>query len=40
MSAGKSISAFKVLEIVTVEASNILKVTSWLLPAVIVLPSA
>ena len=44
MSAGKSISAFKVLEIVTVEASGVLnillKVTSWLLPAVIVLPSA
>ena len=44
ISAGKSISAFKVLEIITVETSGVvkilLKVTSWLLPAVMVLPSA
>ena len=44
MSAGKSISAFNVLEIVTEEVLGVLKillkVTSWLLPAVIILPSA
>ena len=44
MSAGKSISAFNVLEIVNEETSGVvkmpLKVTSWLLPAVVVLPSA
>ena len=44
ISAEKSISAFKVLEIITVETSGVikilLKVTSWLLPAVMELPSA
>ena len=44
ISAGKSISAFRVLEIINVETSGVLKilvkVTCWLLPAVMLLPSA